>query len=75
MSCCGGQYRGTTRPVAHDRSKERGATIAFVYVGRSSLSAIGGATGRCYRFGYPGCCLEVDVRDGPSLMAIDVLRR
>ena len=74
MSCCGGQRLGTMRPAAHDSKDRKASTIALVYIGSSSLSAIGGATGRCYRFNHPGCRLEVDVRDAPSLVAIDVLR-
>jgi len=76
MSCCGGQRLGTMRPVAHDSLKGRAAsTIAFVYTGSSSLTVIGGATGRAYRFEHPGCSLALDARDAPGVAGIAVLRR
>jgi len=76
MSCCGGQRLGTIRPATHDSLKGRPApTIAFVYTGSSSLTMIGGATGRAYRFEHPGCSLALDARDAPSATGITVLRR
>jgi len=45
------------------------------YVGRTSLSAIGPATGRRYRFGMPGARVAVDLRDRQSLLSIPHLRQ
>ena len=76
MSCCGGQRLGIAHPVAHESWKGRPvATIVFVYTGSSSLTLIGGASGRAYRFSHPGCALEVDARDAPGVAGIAVLQR
>ena len=76
MSCCGGQRLGIAHPVAHESSRgRRVATIVFVYTGSSSLTLVGGASGRAYRFAYPGCALEVDARDAPGVACIAVLQR
>ncbi len=76
MSCCGGQRLGIAHPVAHESLKGRpAATIVFVYTGSSSLTLIGGASGRAYRFAHPGCALDVDARDAPGVAGIAVLQR
>ena len=76
MSCCGGQRLGTAHPVTHESSRGRPApTIPFVYTGSSSLTLVGGASGRAYRFAHPGCTLEVDTRDAPGVMGIAMLRQ
>jgi len=63
------------RPVAADRLRRAPAPISFVYRGDSTLTVIGGATGRSYHFDYPGCELEVHARDAPGLASIPMLRR
>jgi hypothetical protein len=76
MSCCGGQRIGTTQPARRDSLNGRARpTVAFVYSGRSSLTVVGGATGRAYRFAHPGCGLELDARDAPGAASIPTLRR
>ena len=76
MSCCGGQRLGIAHPVAHECLKGRPtATIVLVYAGSSSLTLVGGASGRAYRFAHPGCALEVDARDAPGVSGIAMLRR
>jgi len=76
MSCCGGTRLGTTRPAAHDSLKGRVAqTLRFEYTGSSSLTVVGSATGRAYRFAHPGSALDVDARDAPGVAGIAVLRR
>jgi hypothetical protein len=75
MACCGGQRQGTIRPVAVDSLRRTPAPISFVYVGDSTLTVIGGATGRSYHFDYPGSRLEVHARDAPGLVSIPMLRR
>ena len=52
-----------------------GASVQLEYVGRTSLSAIGPATGRRYRFGMPGARVAVDLRDRQSLLSIPHLRQ
>ena len=76
MSCCGGQRLGVSHPAPHESLKGRPVpTIGFVYTGSSSLTLVGGASGRAYRFSHPGCRLEVDARDAPGAAGIAVLRR
>jgi len=76
MSCCGGQRSGTTHPAKRDSLNGRArSTIAFIYTGRSSLTVVGGASGRAYRFAYPGCQLELDARDAPGAAGVPKLRR
>ena len=75
MPCCGGQRQGTIRPVAVDSLRRTPPPISFVYTGGSTLTVIGGATGRSYRFDYRGCTLEVHARDAPGLVSIPTLRR
>ena len=76
MSCCGGQRLGTSHPVPHKGLNGRGApTIVFVYTGGSTLTVVGGATGRAYRFAHTGCRLDVDARDAPGAAGIAVLQR
>ena len=75
MSCCGGQRLGISHPVAHERLKGRtAAPMVFVYTGSSSLTLVGGSSGRAYRFAHPGCALEVDARDAPGVAGIAVLQ-
>ena len=50
-------------------------TVVFEYVGRTALTAIGGATGRRYRFEEPGAQVIVDARDRISLDASAVLKQ
>lgn len=47
----------------------------FEYVGTSSLTVVGPASGRCYRFDGPGARLVVDPRDRDTLAHIRSLRR
>ena len=76
MSCCGGQRIGTTQPTMRDNVNGRATpTIAFVYTGRSSLTIVGGASGRAYRFAHPGCRLELDARDAPGAASVPALHR
>ncbi len=49
--------------------------VCFEYVGRTALTAIGGATGRRYRFEGPGARVVVDPRDRPSLAQVPTLRQ
>jgi len=49
--------------------------VCFEYGGRTSLTAIGGVTGRHYRFSQPGARVIVDPRDRPSLASVPNLRQ
>jgi hypothetical protein len=75
--CCGGARKGLGQVAT--RGEPRGASVApavrFTYVGQTSVTVIGGASGRLYRFDGPGITLEVDRRDAYGLHAIPVLRR
>lgn len=71
MECCGKkrkQIRNKEKPLAK-------STIIFIYIGRTALMAIGGATGRRYYFEFPGARLVVDPRDRFSLATVPMLRQ
>ena len=78
MPCCG----SSRTSLGHSASLDEDARIAsgplsvtFIYLGRSALNVIGGATGRQYRFLGPGSRLAIDRRDAPGLAAVPKLRR
>ncbi len=88
MGCCGSQRRllNLTRPASAPRSAGSANTsgtrpparqfeICFEYIGQTALTAIGGATGRRYRFDRRGARMIVDARDRPSLAAVPNLRQ
>jgi hypothetical protein len=87
MGCCGNrrtQFYATrpSRPTDSPGAKgtvvptpARQFTICFEYVGQTGLTAIGGATGRRYRFDRPGSRAIVDPRDRPSLATVPNLRQ
>lgn len=87
MPCCGSQrtqFQATgppsrppnvvtnspavTAPVRH-------FVVCFEYIGQTGLTAIGGATGRRYRFDQPGARVIVDPHDRPSLATVPNLRQ
>jgi hypothetical protein len=88
MACCGqtrAQIRTQSFPV---RKTEHPANVAsvgqpsaqvegseFQYIGKTAMTALGLATGRQYRFAYPGAILLIDPRDRLSLSAIPNLRQ
>ena len=64
-------------PVAADASafEVQGSTPVFEYLGATSLTVVGSATGRVYSFDRPGARSEVDTRDQPSVARVPLLRR
>jgi len=48
---------------------------SFEYVGRTSMTVVGGSTGRRYRFERPGARVSIDPRDRPSVASIRALRQ
>lgn len=58
----------------HGVAAEGGRPAVFEYVGATSLTVVGPASGRCYRFGGPGASLFVDQRDRDTLAHIRSLR-
>jgi hypothetical protein len=78
MPCCGSNRTGQGHSASLDEEvgiSSSSPSVMFVYVGRSTLNVIGGATGRQYRFDGPGSRLAVDRRDAPGLSAVPKLRR
>ena len=61
--------------AARASAAERWLVIAFEYVGATGLTAVGGATGRVYRFDRPHARIVVDPRDRPSLAVVPHLRQ
>jgi hypothetical protein len=87
MSCCGNQRRqfqtttpghpprGTGAQASSNAAPVRQFVISFEYVGQTALTAVGGATGKRYRFDRPGARVVVDPRDRPSLAVVPALRQ
>lgn len=87
MPCCGQRRQQINRrpPIQRANSEVSSAnvngpagpsrTIAFQYVGNTSLSAVGPVSGRHYRFSHPGAIIEVDPRDRASLALVPHLRQ
>ncbi len=80
MSCCGNQrsgMRATAGPRAQvgARPQRRYAHAFFRYVGATSITVQGPATGRLYRFARPGASVAVDPRDALSLARLPQLRQ
>ena len=87
MSCCGNQRkelqaipptRPPSSPAPNALPKEapvRRFVICFEYIGKTRLTAIGGATGRRYVFDRPSARIVVDPRDRPSLASLPNLRQ
>jgi hypothetical protein len=68
--CC-----GRARPISSGQLQRpaRGGT-EFEYLGRTSLTVTGPASGVVYRFATPGARQHVDQRDALSLQKVPVLR-
>ena len=88
MSCCGRRLADSSQPLPKPpglRVFNRGpaqatpgrllrAMATFEYLGRTSLTAVGPATGRQYLFASPGARVAVDLRDRLGLSAVPQLR-
>ena len=72
MSCCGRNppIRRGFAPVVPAASPGNPAAIYFRNMGKAGLTAIGGRTGRAYRFDAAGSVVAADPRDAPSLAAL-----
>jgi hypothetical protein len=88
MACCGqtrAQIRTQSSVARQTKNSVNVASVEqpsaqvkgseFQYIGKTAMTALGLATGRQYRFAYPGAILQVDPRDRPSLSAIPNLRQ
>lgn len=81
MSCCGDRYAGpqgrAASSVPPSRAPASGAPVdpTFEYVGRTSLTVTGPATGRHYRFESTGARHVVSRYDAPSLLYVPNLRQ
>jgi hypothetical protein len=86
MPCCGDQSSQFRAPKAKPPSAKpivaspgvqaaQKGTVFFQYVGHSSLTAIGAATGRHYHFHAPGVRLAVNPSDLYSLRALSRLKQ
>jgi hypothetical protein len=87
MSCCGQkrnlirltpavpQSGEVVRPSSAGPAGVQRGMIAFQYVGKTALTAVGRLSGRHYRFNYPGAIVEADPRDKESLASVPNLRQ
>jgi hypothetical protein len=85
MICCGSQRQRFFSPASSLNTAEMSPSILpgtnnvssvfLIYQGQTALTAVGQATGRLYRFSYPGAWAAVDSRDVPGMRGITVLRK
>jgi len=86
MSCCNDKRaravtttavaaRTTQQEQLYLRHRPNAASVAFEYVGETSLTVSGPVTGARYRFPAPGSRLDVDARDAAYVGAVPSLRR
>lgn len=76
--CCGGAKTGRGQapgPTDRHGAPTEGTKVRFTYVGRTSLSVVGGGTATLYRFQGAGATLDVDPLDAYGLSTIPMLRR
>ena len=76
--CCGGARRSFGHSTTHadrTRAREEVRLVRFTYTGQSTLTVIGSATRRRYRFEGQGATLGVDRRDAHGLSTVPSLRR
>lgn len=70
MTCCGNKRRAAveTQVPSH-------APVEFMYRGSTSLTAVGGVTGRLYWFEGRGARVRIHPRDATSLDGVPNLMR
>ena len=84
--CCGNsrQQWYATEPTRHAARvaggvargpRKRQTAVYMEYTGQTALTAIGGRSGRRYRFEGTGALVAVDPSDRPSLLAVPHLRQ
>lgn len=86
MACCGQRRQQIRQQASVQRASSpalirnskhpptRGG-VAFQYVGKTALTAVGSVSGRHYRFSHPTAIVEVDPRDRASLATVPNLRQ
>ena len=81
MSCCGGAKRSNVFPMRSVRTsaampsfEPQTTVVIFRYIGRSSLTVYGPASGRKYWFRGQGTELAVDLRDRESMRDVPNIR-
>lgn len=80
MGCCGKNRQSAattafdTQPIGSATAVRRPALRPLEYTGPTSLTALGPATGRLYRFAATGSRLAVAPRDWEALARLPTLR-
>lgn len=82
MSCCGGAKRSNVIPMHSVRTESaatqsfepRTTVVIFQYIGKSSLTVYGPASGRKYWFRGHAAELAVDLRDRESMRGVPNIR-
>jgi hypothetical protein len=75
MSCCGKQranWRGELPRIPRAHSVAPRA-VYFRYVGNQTITVVGSATGRTYRFSGAGATTAVDPKDAPSIASVPLM--
>jgi len=84
MSCCGNSRRQQAAPAQNAPAAAPAGTVGetsargpvyYEYIGATSITVRGAATGTIYRFGSFGSRVAVDGRDVPTMDTVPNLRR
>ena len=78
MACCGQARRSyNSMPAGRTEGFQSPGAAApvFEYTGATTMTVVGGATGRTYRFDGPGARAAIDLRDQESVARVPNLRR
>ena len=83
MSCCGQKRRRfhgkmsaqVFEPGDITPTEPPAGSAFFEYLGSTAMTVLGPATGRRYRFGWPGALVAVALEDSGSLAGVPHLRK
>ena len=77
MSCCGKQrtnWKGESPHIPHAQSGNA-HVVYFRYVGQQTITVVGSATGRTYRFSGAGATVAADPRDAPFIAGVPLMEQ
>ena len=68
-------YQYISNRIDDSELQTRREDIRFEYTGKTGLTVTGSATGRKYRFDFPGDIQPIDYKDSSGMMAISLLKK
>jgi hypothetical protein len=77
MSCCGKQrtnWKGESPRILQAQPVNTGV-VYFRYVGSQTITVVGSATGRTYKFSGAGATVAADARDAPYIAGIPLMEQ